>query len=234
MIDARPSRRSTISSRRLAPEQSRRDLIVAGAQVAVEVQLDQVAAPGLEPAVEIILVLGVGDEDGAVASRRAASTWKTASGRSACAPTSTQITAGSPVSSASARLPAGCSNQTPVTSPSRWSPCRRPSSARVVLGRLKLSSWYARDRSRSDRRCRPSRRARAASRGRRTADGAHVVGDEQDRLALVLQAPELLVALLLEGGVADGQDLVDDQHVGVELDGGRERRAGRACPRSSS
>ena len=54
-------------------------------------------------------------------------------------------------------------------------------------------------------------------------DRAHVVRDEQDRPALVLEALELLVALLLERGVADGEHLVDQQHVGLDLDRGRER-----------
>ena len=34
----------------------------------------------------------------------------------------------------------------------------------------------------------------------------------------VLQPLELLEALLLERGVADGEHLVDQQHVGVDLD----------------
>ena len=66
-------------------------------------------------------------------------------------------------------------------------------------------------------------RARAASRGRRSADRRHVVRDEQDRAALVAQAVELVEALLLEGGVADREHLVDQQHVGVDLDHHRER-----------
>ena len=37
------------------------------------------------------------------------------------------------------------------------------------------------------------------------------------------QARELVVALLLEGGVADGEHLVDQQDVGVHLDHHRER-----------
>ena len=53
-------------------------------------------------------------------------------------------------------------------------------------------------------------------------DGAHVVGDEQHRLALVPQAVELVEALLLERGVADREHLVDQQHVGVDLDRDRE------------
>src|SRR5215207_11042884 len=38
-------------------------------------------------------------------------------------------------------------------------------------------------------------------------DRAHVVRDEDDRLAGVLEAVELVEALLLEGDVADGEDL---------------------------
>ena len=54
-------------------------------------------------------------------------------------------------------------------------------------------------------------------------DQAHVVGHQQDRLALGLEAAEDVEALLLEGGVADGQHLVDQQHLGVDL--GRDREA---------
>ena len=54
-------------------------------------------------------------------------------------------------------------------------------------------------------------------------DGAHVVRDEEHRLALVAHAVELVEALLLEGGVADGEHLVDQQDVGVHLDRHRER-----------
>ena len=38
----------------------------------------------------------------------------------------------------------------------------------------------------------------------------------------VLEALELLEALLLEGGVADREHLVDQQHLGVDLDRDRE------------
>jgi hypothetical protein len=51
------------------------------------------------------------------------------------------------------------------------------------------------------------------------------VRHEDDRLAGVLQVLELLEALLLEGGVADREHLVDEQDVGVDLDGHREREA---------
>ena len=47
---------------------------------------------------------------------------------------------------------------------------------------------------------------------------SHVVGDEDDRPAPVAEIVEDVEALLLEGGVADGEHLVDQQHVGVDLD----------------
>jgi hypothetical protein len=40
--------------------------------------------------------------------------------------------------------------------------------------------------------------------------------------AALADARELVEALLLEGGVADGEDLVDEQDVGVDLDHHRE------------
>ena len=52
---------------------------------------------------------------------------------------------------------------------------------------------------------------------------AHVVGDEQDRLARLADAHELVEALLLERRVADREHLVDQQDVGVDLDHHRER-----------
>ena len=51
----------------------------------------------------------------------------------------------------------------------------------------------------------------------------HVVGHEQDRLALVAHPVEDVEALLLERRIADGQHLVDQQDVGVDLDRDRER-----------
>ena len=47
---------------------------------------------------------------------------------------------------------------------------------------------------------------------------AHVVGYEHDRASAVAHLVEDVKALLLEGGVADGQDLVDEQNLGVDLD----------------
>ena len=49
-----------------------------------------------------------------------------------------------------------------------------------------------------------------------------VVRDEQDRPPLLLEGPDPVQALGLELLVADGQDLVDDEHVGVDVDGDRE------------
>ena len=48
------------------------------------------------------------------------------------------------------------------------------------------------------------------------------VADEHDGLALVAHLGELLVALALEGLIADRQHLVDQQDVGVDIDGDRE------------
>ena len=45
------------------------------------------------------------------------------------------------------------------------------------------------------------------------------VGDEQDRLALLLDLLDAVEALLLEDLVADGEHLVDQQDVGVDVDG---------------
>ena len=44
-------------------------------------------------------------------------------------------------------------------------------------------------------------------------------------LPSVLQAIELIEALLLKRGVSDREDLVDQEHVRVHLDGDREREA---------
>ena len=54
------------------------------------------------------------------------------------------------------------------------------------------------------------------------AHGAHVVGDEDDRGAALLERVEVVEALALEGRVADGQDLVDEQDVGPGAGGHRE------------
>ena len=55
--------------------------------------------------------------------------------------------------------------------------------------------------------------------------GAHVVRDEEDRRVGALDPLELLEALLLERRVADREDLVDEQDVGVHLDHHAERQA---------
>ena len=54
-------------------------------------------------------------------------------------------------------------------------------------------------------------------------DRAHVVGD-QDHRAVGAHLVEDVAALLLEGGVADREHLVDQQDVGVGLDHHRERQ----------
>ncbi len=56
-------------------------------------------------------------------------------------------------------------------------------------------------------------------------DARHVVRHVEHRPVLALQAVELVEALLLEGCVADGQHLVDEQHVGLDLN-----RDGEAQP----
>ena len=48
------------------------------------------------------------------------------------------------------------------------------------------------------------------------------VGDQHDRAALVLELADLVQALALERLVADGEHLVDQQHVGVDVHGDRE------------
>ena len=53
-------------------------------------------------------------------------------------------------------------------------------------------------------------------------DRRHLVGDEDDRLARRFHLVEGVGALLLEGGVADRQHLVDQQDVGVGLHHHRE------------
>ena len=63
---------------------------------------------------------------------------------------------------------------------------------------------------------------------RPVADGAHLVGrvrDEDDRPALALEDLDPLEALALEALVADGQDLVDHEHVGIDVDSHREAEA---------
>ena len=50
------------------------------------------------------------------------------------------------------------------------------------------------------------------------AHGLDVVGDEHDRPPLVLELADATDALRLEHLVADGEHLVDEQHVGIEVD----------------
>ena len=54
-------------------------------------------------------------------------------------------------------------------------------------------------------------------------DGAHVVGDEDDRPVAVAHLGEDVGALLLERRVSDGEHLVDQQDLGLRLDHHRER-----------
>ena len=142
---------------------------------------------------------------------------------------------GSPCASAVIRSPPSSSNHASsisrrgvvaVAAAPRRSSCDEPAEVELVVG--------ARDRVRlADRE--HARRARAASRGRRSAR-PRVMSCVTKTIVLPsrLEPLELLEALLLERGVADGEHLVDQQHVGVDLDRDRERRAARSCPTSSS
>src|SRR3954466_14862216 len=56
----------------------------------------------------------------------------------------------------------------------------------------------------------------------RALDERRVVGDEHERRAALDLLGDPRLALALEGLVADGQHLVDEQHVGVEVRGDRE------------
>ena len=51
------------------------------------------------------------------------------------------------------------------------------------------------------------------------------MGHEHDRAAFVLELVDPVEALALEGLVADREHLVDEQHVGVDVDGDREAEA---------
>ena len=53
-------------------------------------------------------------------------------------------------------------------------------------------------------------------------DQAERMRDEQDRLAAALELGELVQALVREALVADGENLVDQQHVGIDVDRDRE------------
>ena len=56
--------------------------------------------------------------------------------------------------------------------------------------------------------------------GAKVADGAHVVGDEEDGAALgVGNVLHLADGFLLEFGVTDGEDFVDDEDLGVKVCG---------------
>ena len=58
-----------------------------------------------------------------------------------------------------------------------------------------------------------------------TLDHAERVRDEQDRLAAPLELGELVEALVREAFVADGEDLVDEQHLRIDVDRDRESEA---------
>ena len=45
------------------------------------------------------------------------------------------------------------------------------------------------------------------------------MGDQEDRLAAAPELAELVEALVREAFVADGEHLVDEQHVGIDVDG---------------
>ena len=49
----------------------------------------------------------------------------------------------------------------------------------------------------------------------------HRVGDEDDRLATIAEVGDAITALGLEVGIADRQHLVDDEYVGIDVDGDR-------------
>ena len=66
-----------------------------------------------------------------------------------------------------------------------------------------------------------------------TEHGGHAVGHEEDRPASLTELRHLAEALLLEVDVADGEHLVDEQDLGLEVGGDRERR-GAPASRSSS
>ena len=55
-----------------------------------------------------------------------------------------------------------------------------------------------------------------------TLDGLRVVRDEENRAAAVLELGDLAEALALELLVADGEHLVEQQHVGLDVRGDRE------------
>ncbi len=50
-------------------------------------------------------------------------------------------------------------------------------------------------------------------------DGAAGVGDDQEAFAGVLELQNLFAALGLEGGISNGEDFIDDEEGGVDVDG---------------
>ena len=83
----------------------------------------------------------------------------------------------------------------------------------------------ARRRRAWDRRAASLRRRPARAPRRRSARRAERVGDEQDGLAAAPELRELVEALVREALVADGEHLVDQQHVGIDVN-----RHGEAQP----
>ena len=67
-------------------------------------------------------------------------------------------------------------------------------------------------------------RDRARACGGRSRDVVERVRAEEDRLPLLLELADLVDALLLKVAVADRQRLVDDEDVGIDVDGDRERQ----------
>ena len=55
------------------------------------------------------------------------------------------------------------------------------------------------------------------------ADGGCVVGDQDEGASLLAKVDKLFHALLLEGDVANGEDLVDQQQFGINVDCNSER-----------
>ena len=64
------------------------------------------------------------------------------------------------------------------------------------------------------------------------ADHVGGVADDHDGPALALEPLDVVEALALERGVTDGEHLVDQEHVGLDVDRHREPEPRRTCPRS--
>ena len=55
----------------------------------------------------------------------------------------------------------------------------------------------------------------------KAVERAHVVGNEHDRTTFIAHVVEDVETLLLEGGIADREHLIDEQDLRVHLDGNR-------------